>query len=297
MIDGILREISIGRIAIGTVVVLFAWYIVDHVTESRKIKALGHRAPTRRGWTPLQVNTIVDAIKHAYAFKMLEFWHDFFRKFGNPIDPYTIEAKPGGRRVIFTADPENIKAILATQFQDFGKGPQFNKEWHDFLGDSIFTTDGKMWHDSRQLIRPQFIKDRVSDLDIFDNHVSVLVPKFGGHGETVEVSDLFFRYTLDAATDFLLGEGVNSLNRDVEFAKAFGEVQIIQARIANAGPLNALIPRKKFYKGLKVIDDFINPFIERVVAMSSGELEKGERYTFLHVSTTMRSLYSSNKCD
>lgn len=37
-------------------------------------------------------------------------------------------------RIIFTSDEENVKAILATQFQDYGKGPQFRKDWKEFLG-------------------------------------------------------------------------------------------------------------------------------------------------------------------
>lgn len=32
-----------------------------------------------------------------------------------------------------------------------------------------------------------------------------------GNGKPVDISDLFFRYTLDAATDFLLGQDVKSL--------------------------------------------------------------------------------------
>jgi hypothetical protein len=32
-----------------------------------------------------------------------------------------------------------------------------------------------------------------------------------GNGKPVDMMDLFFRYTLDAATDFLLGEDVKSL--------------------------------------------------------------------------------------
>lgn len=32
--------------------------------------------------------------------------------------------------MIFTADEENVKAILATQFQEYGKGPQFRIEWY-----------------------------------------------------------------------------------------------------------------------------------------------------------------------
>jgi cytochrome P450 len=162
----------------------------------------------------------------------------------NASQAWTVEANPAGRRVVFTADPENIKAILATQFDDYGKGQPFHEEWKEFLGDSIFTTDLDMWHDSRQLIRPQFIKDRVSDLGIFEEHVQVLIRQIkqagflwdGKQGKELEVSDLFFRYTLDAATHFLLGRSVNSLeDPEQEFAEAFSEAQRLQNIITRSG--------------------------------------------------------------
>jgi len=34
-----------------------------------------------------------------------------------------------GQRAVLTVDPENIKAILATQFNDFGKGQEFHEAW------------------------------------------------------------------------------------------------------------------------------------------------------------------------
>jgi len=215
----------------------------------------------------------------------LVFWEKNFRNWGQP-DNYTTEVSAGGERIIFTADPENIKAILATQFQDYGKGKNFNKDWHDFLGDGIFATDGEKWHESRQLIRPQFIKDRLSDIDIFEEHVNVLIPKLGG-GKEVNVVDLFFRFTLDAATHFLLGQSVDSLvNPQVKFADAFGHVQHIQSIIARSGTFNRFIPRKKFYEDIRGIDSFVQPFIERALALSPDELEKrtksDEGYTFLH---------------
>ena len=131
-----------------------------------------------------------------------------FRRWGRGPSPYTFEFWVAGDRLIFTAEPDNVKAILATQFGDYGKGKDFNNEWHPFLGDSIFSTDGKLWHDSRQLIRPQFAKDRVSDLKCFERHVALLVglidgsgavgsEKGGGMGgRTVDVVDLFYRYVL-----------------------------------------------------------------------------------------------------
>lgn len=156
--------------------------------------------------------------------KNVEFWKDMLSK----VKGWTGEKRILGLRIVFTADPENIKAILATQFSDYGKGEPFHQEWKEFLGDSIFTTDGDQWHASRQLIRPQFIKDRVSDLHCFESHIQTLFKAIanGGaldgedqvvnmdavDGKVMDVSDLFFRYTLDVATDFLLGQDVKSLS-------------------------------------------------------------------------------------
>lgn len=115
------------------------------------------------------------------------------RTHANPQEPNTVEFNFGGSRCIFTADPENIKAILAAQFADYGKGESFHKDWYDFLGDSIFTTDSEKWHESRQLIRPQFIKTRVSDLAIFERHTGKLLEKIRS-GHEVDLSALFLGY-------------------------------------------------------------------------------------------------------
>ena len=173
-----------------------------------------------------------------------ELYDSLFRKYGR--GQWTMESAVAGRRTIFTAHPENLKAVLATQFGDYGKGEKFHQEWEAFLGDSIFTTDGDKWHASRHLIRPQFIKERVSDLQILETHVQVLLKtiELEGRGKAggvpgrmdVDMNNLFLRYTLDSATDFLLGSSVDSLeNPEQKFAKSFGEVQRVQNMIARAG--------------------------------------------------------------
>lgn len=143
----------------------------------------------------------------------------------------------GTIRVIFTADPENIKAILTTQFAEYGKGEQFHKEWEQFLGDGIFTTDGAQWHDSRQLIRPMFVRERVGDLELFERHVQEMISLVGpGDGRMVRIDELLFCFSLDTATDYLLGDSVGSLkDQTSDFAAAFNEVQRVQALITRAG--------------------------------------------------------------
>ena len=243
----------------------------------------------------------------------LPYWQSLFATYGR--GGHTVEGNAAGQRVILTDDPENIKALLASQFRDFGKGEPFHRDWSAFLGNSIFATDLDQWHNSLQLIRPQFIKDRVSDLEIFEKHVKVLLRAMAvgdgfinmrgvdgglgdgkGRGREVDVANLFFRCTLDAATEFLFGKSVGSLESPTQsFGEAFAEVQRVQNIIARAGyvgpcafckysqqmscadslgrPLNRFVPRRNFNKFLKVINEFVNPYIEQALRLSPAELE------------------------
>jgi hypothetical protein len=53
-----------------------------------------------------------------------------------------------GMKVFNTMDPENIKALLATNFSDFGLGKRLDS-FGSLLGSGIFTTDGAAWEHSR----------------------------------------------------------------------------------------------------------------------------------------------------
>lgn len=231
---GLLEEIW-GQTSLRSAVpfLLGAWIVIVLLRrwqESRHLAKLGARAPKIPSWAPLGMDIVYGAVKATISHKNMEKWAEFFSTSNTDADGngmYTSELTVMGRRTVFTADPENIKAILATQFTDFGKGEIFHKEWQEFLGDSIFTTDGQMWHTSRQLLRPQFIKDRISDLDCFEGHLQTFFKAManGGaltgedqdvnmdavNGRVIDISELFFRYTLDVATDFLLGQDVKSL--------------------------------------------------------------------------------------
>lgn len=199
-------------------------------------------------------------------YQNLPFWRNMF----SSIQGETGECRIAGRRIIFTIDHENMKAILATQFSDYGKGEPFHREWKGFLGDSIFTTDGSLWHNSRQLIRPQFIKDRVSDLHVFESHMQTLFRAIAnggalngenqpvnieaGNGRPVDISDLFFRYTLDAATDFLLGHDIKSLRFvDTAFSPVSANINSFPAPPVKNSP--RLSPRSKGSRALSPAPD------------------------------------------
>lgn len=220
-------------------------YLAIHLRNTA-IARLGGRAPLVRAYLPLGTDVFIRSLRNSRADTDYDFWDWLFSHSPNPHSK-TVETTLASQRFLFTADPENIKAILATQFADYGKGEPFHEDWKYFLGDSIFTTDGEMWHQSRQLLRPQFVKTRVSDLEIFECHVQRLMALIPGEGGEVDISKLFYRFTLDSATDYLLGSSVDSLgNPNAEFVKAFEKVQRVQNEIARSGPFHKLLPKGGF---------------------------------------------------
>ena len=104
-------------------------------------------------------------------------------------------------------------------------------------------------------------------------------------GSTVDMSDLFSCFTLDSATDFLLGSSANSLGSPrAEFAHALAAVQCHMSTKARLGPLGFLLPEGTYRRNLAVIDSFVSPFVEEALRMRPEELKtKNEKnYSFLH---------------
>lgn len=60
-----------------------------------------------------------------------------------------------------------------------------------------------------------FVKDRLRNLALFDTCTDKLLSKLPPHAATVDLMDLFYRWTFDTTTYFLLGENVNSLDKYV----------------------------------------------------------------------------------
>jgi len=58
---------------------------------------------------------------------------ELFQKYISVTKSNTLQFKIPGNRVYFTVEPENIKAILATQFEQFAKGEVFHESWKDVI--------------------------------------------------------------------------------------------------------------------------------------------------------------------
>ncbi|KAL4810886.1 cytochrome P450 [Aspergillus unguis] len=291
LIEELVGNLTPGQAVLYFVAAFFLACLARKAQVQWQLSRLGARAPKVQFRLPYAMDFIHKSMKANKEDRDLDFWLSAMRDSkGGPSgqDKKTAELDAGiSTRIILTRDPENIKAILTGQFADYGKGESFHRDWREFLGDSIFVTDGEQWSASRHLIRPMFVRDRLVDTEIFEKHVQHLIPLLEGQNgnKVVDVTSLFFRYTLDAATDYLLGDGTDSLqNPETEFAEAFRYVQRRQSQIFRLGVFKFLLPRGEFRRQLRVMDDFIRPYISRVLAMSPAELDQklSKNETFLH---------------
>lgn len=227
-------------------------------------------------------------------------FQEFIRLKMNRMNLRTASFKLAGKDIIITHDPENIKAILATQFNDFVLGSR-RKSFHITLGDGIFTLDGAGWKHSRALLRPQFSKEQVSQLHSLQRSVNVLIDLISQKkGKTFDIQPLFYQLTVDNGTDFLFGESCNSLSdasfnrhpREGEidmgikkdFPEAFDHAQNMLHLRLNLQNFYWLGYSKKFEESNRIVHEFTNFYVNKALSLSKDELESsfGGSYVFLN---------------
>ncbi|AYV83822.1 MAG: cytochrome P450 704B1 [Hyperionvirus sp.] len=129
-------------------------------------------------------------------------------------------------------DPELIKYVLKTNMDNFGKGGLFNETFRDLLGDGIFNSDGASWKLHRALISPIFSARRLTEHmeGVFLKHgyqVINILERAARDDQTIDLQDLFFRYTFDCICEIAFGFESNTLERNNEFSGAFDKAQRI----------------------------------------------------------------------
>ncbi|KAI1762330.1 putative N-alkane-inducible cytochrome P450 [Hypoxylon sp. FL1150] len=130
---------------------------------------------------------------------------------------HTIKVPIIDYEIVVTRDPENARVLFSSPDFDISHTRQLS--WMPLLGKGIFTSRGETWKHSRALLRPQFAREMISDPQLEEHHLQNLWgrlaadPGTGGWTDTVDLAPLFFKFTLDTATEFIFGTSTNSLRQ------------------------------------------------------------------------------------
>lgn len=144
-----------------------------------------------------------------------------------------------GPAQVWTANPENVKHILKTQFSVYPKGGISISILKDFLGNGIFNTNGDTWKFQRQISSHEFntksLRKFIEDVvktEVFDRLVPILSTT-AEQNSVLDLQDILQRFAFDNICKISFGYDPAYLSPSLhktEFATAFEEATEISGR-------------------------------------------------------------------
>lgn len=148
------------------------------------------------------------------------------------------------------------------------------------------------------MLRPQFTRDQISDLDLEERHVQnamQALPAAGGWTAPTDIQSIFFRLTIDSATEFLFGESVESQlgaltngQNSEQFPYYFDKSQWYCAHRGRFEGLHWLVNTKECRHSDDQVRAFVDRFVQRALDMVRDQKAKGDQekkpsnYVFLN---------------
>ncbi|KAF8331980.1 cytochrome P450 [Cantharellus anzutake] len=177
--------------------------------------------------------TMLNGMREGYMSESLE---QFFG------DNETINFGVFWTDVYVSRNPAVAQTVLTQTFENFQKGSELRSAFYGMLGQGIFASDGARAKAHRAVMRPFFSKDRVRDFNTIDRYVDkalALMQERATQGLSIDVQDLFGRFTMDAAGEFLFGsKDFNTLDQPLAFP---GKGDVAGWEASARGPYGELV--------------------------------------------------------
>jgi cytochrome P450 len=228
-------------------------------------------------WDPfLGVDFIIESMQNARKSRYIKGSYERYRRFGS-----TYMMKSMFYQMIHTTDPENVKEVLATSFDKFKLTWIRVNAMEPLFGHGIFTSDGDRWSHARALLRPAFTRQNMTPmLDMMERHFQLLLTLLPKDDSTVDLQELLSSFSMDTATEFLLGHSVNSLNpekktkEDNQFYLDYIKCCLEAVRMIQLGPLQPFAFNLSAQRAKSRAFRYINRFVDEVLELKrSGKLE------------------------
>lgn len=184
--------------------------------------------------------------------------------------------------ILNTIEPENIKAVMTTHFKDFAVGTPRRRSFAPIITNSVLVADGAEWEHSRAFLKPSFSRSQVGNLETLEVHCKHLIKALPRDGSTVDLAELFLRFTADVTTDLMFGESILSLPNP----EAFGGDLTEASRVAQLGVerrfiLGAfanIVPQRALYRAADKVHSYVDSHVEKAIRqrLSEKNTEKDE---------------------
>ncbi|KAJ4424357.1 alanine transaminase alt2 [Gnomoniopsis sp. IMI 355080] len=278
-------------LALGLCFLVLRTFVIIPFQQFRKSRTLGcGPVPVEPTKWPLGLDMVRAGLKADRDQRTPDFLTDRFHAMGR----YTFRVSILGTSNLITAEPKNVQAVLASQFDNFVMGRARKTNLKLILGRSIFAVDGAAWHSARETVRPLFTRDNIANLEMLEGHFQTLLacieqPGLDSAGWTrpIALAGLFPRLTIDSATELFLGHSAHSLQSRLKgeptkhnFDGAFEQVLSLLSVRMRLRSLYWLYGNKR----LKQCMTLLNAFVDDAIRAADAEPEsKRSKYDFLNV--------------
>ncbi|KAK8484030.1 hypothetical protein V6N13_032644 [Hibiscus sabdariffa] len=155
-----------------------------------------------------------------------------------PSATYTLHLVLGSRKVL-TANPDNVRHILKSNFNNYPKDPFFITAFFDFLGNGIFNADGESWKLESQVSSHEFntkslrkFVETVVDTELHDRLVLMLSDAISGN-KVLDLQDVLQRFAFDNVCKIAFGHDMACLLPSLpqtQFADAFEDATHLRTK-------------------------------------------------------------------
>ena len=240
------------------------------------------------------VRFLLDSVRQTRANDLLQARARALREVGRG-HTFVHKLAPEPGFAVSTDEPEVVKAVLATRFDDWALPRVRQRAFRPVLGRrSIFQTNGPEWQHARAALRPAFVRDNVRDMACLDRHIVKLLARVrAAEGAPVDLQVLFAMLTMDSISDFMFGQSTDALGAAetpdaLRFGQCFDRSMYKVANRARLGWLTQVLPDRE----LDVDTDFLRRYAAKYVEEAKRRTHNkeaaaeegggsGEKYVFL----------------
>ncbi len=179
----------------------------------------------------------------------LKFLGGMLRKYGN-VFCFSV-----GFKVIVTLEPEDVEHVLSSNFDNFKRMQKMPWRLEKFFGKGIFAANDRNWSVQRNAARPYFTVQAIADyVPIFCSKSAELGDQLAMQaGKTIDVQDLFMRFTLDSFGLMGFGFDFDSIKQRPQFPDWFDYLQM-RTELTLRNPVARHLPDAEFSSQLAQID-------------------------------------------
>ncbi|TGO24665.1 hypothetical protein BPAE_0097g00090 [Botrytis paeoniae] len=189
--------------------------------------------------------------------------HDIYGK--------TFQALRLGGTTIYTAHPDNLKAVYGTNWKEWGTGRA--DAMVPFCGRGFVTRDGEEWRVHRSLFASTLTEANTANLKLLGNAYEQYIQGLPSNRQTLDLAPIFDKLFLDLSLQFLFGKRLAVLyseNSPVDmhtFEKAFDTAQSwmgIRLAFGKFGRSVSLLSNK-WKESCRIVHSFVDHHIAKAL--------------------------------